>query len=115
MAKVEICLGPIVGDIDLAVLIRAHRTGIDIEIRIKLTQPDPKPAGLKQRTQRGGGRPLPKEETTPPVIKINRVMESLNTQSAARLHGKCAPSPRHALHAEMREEALRMVRDRRAV
>ena len=58
MAEVEICLGPIVGDIDLAVLVRAHRTGIDIEIRIELTQPDPKPAGLKQRTQRGGGKTL---------------------------------------------------------
>src|SRR5215468_5093449 len=34
-------------------------------------------------------RPLPREETTPPVIKMNRVMESQSTASAVRLLRKC--------------------------
>jgi len=32
---------------------------------------------------------LPREETTPPVIKMNRVMESQSTASAVRLLRKC--------------------------
>ncbi len=35
MAEIEIGLGPVIGDIDLAMLIGAHRPGIDIEIGIE--------------------------------------------------------------------------------
>jgi len=38
MPEVEVGLGAVVGDEDLAVLIGRHRAGIDVEIRIELAQ-----------------------------------------------------------------------------
>ena len=35
MTQIKVCLGPIIGHIHLAVLIRAHRAGVYIEIRVK--------------------------------------------------------------------------------
>jgi len=46
MAKVEISLRAIIGDEDLAVLVRRHRPGIDVEVGIKLAQPHPVAARL---------------------------------------------------------------------
>src|SRR5271169_3247821 len=37
MAEIEIGLRPIVGDIDLAMLVGAHRARIDIEVGVELT------------------------------------------------------------------------------
>jgi hypothetical protein len=48
VAKVEIRLGSIVGDVDLAVLIRTHRPGIDIEVRVELAQAHLETARLQQ-------------------------------------------------------------------
>ena len=53
MAEVEVGLGAVVGDEHLAVLIRAHGAGIDVEIRIELAQPDRIPARLKERAECG--------------------------------------------------------------
>src|SRR5581483_3180332 len=39
MPEVEIGLGAVVGDVDLAMLVRTHRPGIDVEIRIELSEP----------------------------------------------------------------------------
>jgi hypothetical protein len=36
MAKIEIGLGAVIGDENLAMLVRRHRSGIDIEIGIEL-------------------------------------------------------------------------------
>ena len=55
VAEVEIGLRAVVGDEHLAVLIGAHRPGIDVEIGIELAQPDRIPARLKKRAE-GGGR-----------------------------------------------------------
>ena len=52
VAEVEVGLGAVVGDEDLAVLVRAHRARIDVEVGIELAQPDPIAARLQQRTQR---------------------------------------------------------------
>jgi hypothetical protein len=52
MAEIEIGLGTIVGDIDLAVLVRAHGAGIDIDIGIELAQADLVSARLQQRADR---------------------------------------------------------------
>ena len=38
VAQVQVGLGAIVGDVDLAVLIRAHRARIDVDVRIELLQ-----------------------------------------------------------------------------
>src|SRR6516162_695596 len=52
MAKIEIRLGTVIGDEHLAVLVRAHRAGVDIQIGVELAQPDPKSARLQQRSER---------------------------------------------------------------
>ena len=52
MAEVEIGLGAVVGDEDLAVLIGRHRAGIDVEIGVELAQADLVAARLQQRAER---------------------------------------------------------------
>ena len=52
VAEVEIGLGAVVGDEDLAVLVRRHRAGIDVEIGVELAQPHPVAARLQQRAER---------------------------------------------------------------
>ena len=53
MPEVEIGLRPVIGDEDLAVLIRAHRARIDVQVRIELAQLHGIAARLQQRAQRG--------------------------------------------------------------
>jgi hypothetical protein len=67
VAEVEVGLGPVVGDEDLAVLIRAHGARIDVEIGVELAQPHLVAARLEEP------RCLPSEETTPPM-KMYRAM-----------------------------------------
>jgi hypothetical protein len=52
MAEIEVGLGAVIGDEDLAVLIRAHRARIDIEIGVELAQADRVAARLQQRAER---------------------------------------------------------------
>ena len=55
MAKVEIGLRAVIGDINLTMLKRRHRAGIHIEIGIELAQTNFIAACLKQRAEGGGG------------------------------------------------------------
>ena len=50
---VEIRLGPVVGDEDLAVLERVHRPGVDVEIGVQLLHRDVEPTGAEQPAQAG--------------------------------------------------------------
>ena len=59
MTQVEIGLGAIVRDIDLAVLHRVHRARIHVEVRIQLQEVDPQAARLEQGAERRGGQTLP--------------------------------------------------------
>ena len=52
MAEVEIGLGAVVGDEHLAVLGRAHRARIDVEIGVELAQAHGIAARLQQRAER---------------------------------------------------------------
>ena len=52
MAEIEIGLGAVIGDEDLAMLIRRHRPRIDIEIRIEFPQAHLEAARLQQRAER---------------------------------------------------------------
>jgi len=52
VAQIEIGLGTIIGDENLAMLIGRHRAGIDIQIRVELAQPDLVSARLQERAQR---------------------------------------------------------------
>ncbi len=51
MAEIEIGLGAVVGHKHFAVLIRRHRSGIEVEIGVELAEPDLVAAGLQQRTE----------------------------------------------------------------
>ena len=74
MAEIEIGLGAVVGDEDLAVLIGAHGPRIDIEIGVELAQTHLKPRACSSAPSAADARPLPSEETTPPVMKMYRAM-----------------------------------------
>ena len=58
MAEIEIGLGAVVGDEDLAVLERAHRAGIDVDVRVHLEQRHLEAARLEQRADRRRRQPL---------------------------------------------------------
>ena len=58
MAQIQIGLGAVVGDEDLAVLGRAHRARIDVEIGVELAQPHAIAARLEQGREGGGGETL---------------------------------------------------------
>ena len=58
VADVEIGLGAVLGDEHLAVLERAHRPRVDVEVRVELLHLHLQPARLEQAAERGGGDPL---------------------------------------------------------
>ena len=58
VADVEVGLGAVVGDEDLAVLERVHRAGVDVEVGVELLHRDPQTAGLEQAAEAGGREPL---------------------------------------------------------
>ena len=58
VSEVEVGLGAVVGDVDLAVLVRAHRAGVDVDVRIELLQGDLVAVPFEQRADRGGREPL---------------------------------------------------------
>ncbi len=53
VAEIEIGFRAVIGDEHLAVLVRRHRAGIDVEIRIELAQADLVAARLQQRAESG--------------------------------------------------------------
>ncbi|MPL84476.1 hypothetical protein SDC9_30441 [bioreactor metagenome] len=58
MAEVEVGLGAVIGDEDLAMLEGRHRARIDVEIGVELAQPHREAARLQQRAQCRGGKAL---------------------------------------------------------
>jgi len=58
MAQVQVGLGAVVSHKDLAVLQRAHRAGIHVDIRVQLLACHFQAAGLQQAAQAGGGNAL---------------------------------------------------------
>ena len=58
MPDVEVGLGAVVGDEDLAVLERVHRARIDVEVRVELLHAHPQAAHLEQAAEAGGGESL---------------------------------------------------------
>ena len=60
MAEVEIGLGAVVGDENLAVLVRRHGARIDVEIGVELAQADLVATRLQQRAERCGSETLAK-------------------------------------------------------
>ena len=58
VTKVKIGLCAVVGDVDLAVLVRRHGARIHVEIRIELDDGDAQATRLQQKADRGGGDAL---------------------------------------------------------
>jgi hypothetical protein len=56
--EVEIGLGAVLGDEDLAVLERRHRPRVDVDVGIELLERDLQAAGHEEPADRGGGDPL---------------------------------------------------------
>ena len=53
--QIQIGFGAVIGDEDLAMLIRAHGARIDVQIGVELPQLDLEATGLQQRAKRRGG------------------------------------------------------------
>ena len=58
MAQIEVGLGAIVGDVDLAMLERAHGARVQVQIGIELAHPDAIAARLQERAQGSRGDAL---------------------------------------------------------
>ena len=58
VAEVEVGLAAVVGDVDLAVLVRTHGPRVHVDVGVHLLQRDPEAARLEQRADRGRGQPL---------------------------------------------------------
>ena len=58
MAEIQIGLGAVIGDIDLAMLERRHGAGIHIEVGVELAQTNLVAACLQQRAKGGGRKTL---------------------------------------------------------
>ncbi len=56
--QVQVGLGPVVGDVDLAVLVRAHRAGVDVDVGVELLERDPVAVPLEQAADRRRRQPL---------------------------------------------------------
>ncbi len=59
VAEVEVRLGAVLGDEHLAVLERAHRAGVDVDVRVELLDLDPLAAAHQQAADRGRRDALP--------------------------------------------------------
>ena len=93
MAEVEIGLGAVLGDEDLAVLERAHRPRVDVDVGVELLQLDPEAAGDEEAADRGGGDPLSEgrdhsagDEDEPRVAFVSRT-HALPSESSQRSGG----------------------------
>ena len=58
VAQVEVRLGAVVGDEDLAVLVGRHRPRVDVDVRVELEDGDGEAAGLEEPADAGGGDAL---------------------------------------------------------
>ncbi len=69
MADVEVGLGAVLGDVDLAVLERAHRPRVDVQVRVELLELDAQASGFEQPAERGGDDSLPERGDNSPGDK----------------------------------------------
>ena len=58
MPDVQVGLGAVLGDEDLAVLEGAHRPGVDVDVRVELLHLDLEAARFQQAAERGCGDAL---------------------------------------------------------
>ena len=58
VTEVQVRLRPVLGDEDLAVLVRVHRPRVHVDVRVELLEHDPVAPALEQHPQRRSTRPL---------------------------------------------------------
>jgi len=58
VAQVQVGFGAVIGDEHFAVLERAHRTRVHVDVRVEFEQGDFEAARLQDRSEGGGGNPL---------------------------------------------------------
>jgi hypothetical protein len=58
VAEVEVGLGAVVGDVDLAVLVRAHRARVDVDVGVELLERDAVAVVLEEPADRSGREAL---------------------------------------------------------
>ena len=89
--EVEVGLGAVLGDEHLAVLKRAHRAGVDVEVGIELLRLDAEAARLQQPSQRRRDDALPERRDDPAgdedVLGLGLGHASLPIRSRARKTG----------------------------
>jgi len=97
VAEVEVGLAAVVGDEHLAVLVRIHRAGVDIDVRVELLERHPKPSQLEESTQRTGREALAEGAGHPTCHEdvLRHVGGSLRPNSAQieRVHDGRSPYP----------------------
>ena len=59
MSEVEVSFRPVIQNVYLSVLKRAHRPGIHIQVRIKFLNTDSQASKFEQRPNRGGSESFP--------------------------------------------------------
>src|SRR3546814_347774 len=75
VAKVQVGLGAVVGDVHLAVLERAHRARVDVMYGSSFIIVTRSPRASRMAAREAAAMPLPREDTTPPVTKTSGVTE----------------------------------------
>jgi len=70
VAQVEVGLGSIVGDEDLAVLEGRHGARIDVEVGSNFIMLILMPRASSRQPMEAAESPLPSDDTTPPVTKM---------------------------------------------
>ena len=100
VAEVEIRLGAVVGDVDLAVLEGVHGAGIDVQVGVELEEGDAQPARLQQRPDRRRRETLAQrrkhasgdedvlrgpDRHPAPLVQRTRTTESPDTASSIRM------------------------------
>src|SRR5262249_23869624 len=91
VADVEVGLGAVLCDEDLAVLERTHRARIDVDVRVELLHLHLEAAGLEQPPERGGDDALPERRDN--AAGDEHVLRRPRAQSARLPSASKARSP----------------------
>ena len=86
VAEVEVGLGAVLGDEDLAVLERAHRPRVDVDVGIELLELDPEAAADQQAADRGRGDPLAERGDDAAGDEDEACLARLHRVDSSRLH-----------------------------
>ena len=104
--EIQVGLGAVVGDEHLAVLVRAHRARIDVDVRVELLQRDAVAVALEQRADGCGGEALAERRhdaagdedvlDRPRVVGVHRHHPPAVSSACQRVSSYSARSPERA-------------------